>query len=297
MTFCRIIILLVVTLLAGCAIDPPTTDNSSATVLDNQTGRWIPSQDLPKKLADADYIIIGEMHDSLTMRDQLINTLETLRHDNQLGALVMDVLKSRLLSSSKTYLEQLDSFPPALADRYRPIVIWAEQSEVALVGAAITREKKSVLKNPKGQEWLDQQTQGVLSDKQKTQLKQFLGDYHPESKEDSNANYLLGVQQLKDYFMARTLISTGVQSVLLTRPFHARKDLGVNPYLRKLKPGSKVLTVLMLGNQIESNLSQDALDLIKQEYDFIWLQKPENHLLLAPSESIETTGNNPGKDQ
>ncbi|OED49819.1 hypothetical protein ACH42_01660 [Endozoicomonas sp. (ex Bugula neritina AB1)] len=282
MTTYRLIILLIATLLAGCALQPPTK-KPNATILDNTSGQWVTPQTLPEKLAKADYVIVGELHNSHKMRDDLINTLKTLRHNNQLDALVIDALKPRSEPTTHSYLEQLNSAHSALADHFRPIVIWAEQNNVTLIGAATPKEQFNNLKTPEGQHWLKQQTKGALTADKEKELTQILENVHPTAKmPPSKSSFMLSAQQLHDYLSARTLASAGDQSVLITRAFHARKDLGVSPYLHKLKPGVSIVTLLMIEPMNGEDVSQEDINSMKKQYDYIWVQKNEPNLLIAP---------------
>ena len=278
MTLYRPIILLIVVFLAGCALQPPT-EKAMPTVLDTRSGRWMTPAELPKPMAKADYVVIGEMHQNLRMQEALINLLDTLKHNQALDVLVLDILKPHLQSSANSYLEQLESLPPALADRYRPLVRWAEDNDVILVGGSTPREKLTSLKSPEGQQWLKQQTQNVLSEQQLQTLNDTMKEAHPDS---TQTDYMVSAQQLIDYFMARTLAVGKHQSVLITRAFHARKDLGVQPYLHKLKPDARIISVLMLGTSGDENVSPEVLESARQHYDFVWLQQAEPRLLIAP---------------
>lgn len=291
----RLTLLLIVTLVTGCALQP-ATDNPDATVLDNRSGRWITPQALPEKLAKADYVVVGELHNNLKMRDDLISTLESLRHDNQLDTLVIDILKPE--TSSKDYLKQLESASPALVERYRPFIVWAEQSNVRLLGAATPKDKFDSLKTPEGQQWLTQQTEGAISDQQKQALQKVMEEAHPgNGMSSSQSSYMVSAQQLHDYLSARTLLSAGNQSVLITRAFHARKDIGVEPYLRKLTPGTSVVTLLMIGPLNGEKVSPSEIDAMKQQYDYIWVQQPEPNLLIAPVHPVEPASNSAKEQQ
>ena len=158
-----------VLIIAGCAIQPATRA-LSATVWDSSNHQWITPEALTGKLATAQYVVIGEMHHSLSMRDQLLNTLDCLRHENRLKVLAIDVLKPEMASGPEDFMQQLDKAPEALADRYRPFVIWANQSNVMLLGTATPKEQLASMKTPDGQQWLAEETRGVLPERKQQYL-------------------------------------------------------------------------------------------------------------------------------
>ena len=281
MRFCRHLSLITaVLIISGCAIKPLPKD-PSVNIWDNNSNQWVTPEAMADKLTGVQYVVIGELYQSLSMRDQLLNTLDNLKHDGWLKVLAIDVLKPEVAAQSQDYMPQLDSVSPALADRYRPFVIWANQQEkVVLLGTATPKEKLASMKSPEGQQWLAEQTRGVLTEKNQKYLQNILTDSHPESKKDESAGqYLLAAQKLNDYIMAKMVTTSKQNTVLITRAFHARKDLGVEPYIRKIQPDAKVASVLMLGPIDDQKIPEHLVDELN---DYIWLQKPENNLLLAP---------------
>lgn len=238
---------------------------------------------MTERLMSANYVVIGEMYQSFTMRDQLLSSLDQLKQGKWLQVLAIDALKTNEDSGTSNYLKQMDSMPSSLAYHYRPFVLWANQNDVVLLGASTPKEKLNGLRKPEGQQWIEQQTLGVLTRHNQQTLQNILNEAHPVDKQDQNKNrYLLAAHKLNDYFMARLITSTTQNTLLLTRAFHARKDLGVEPYIQKLKPGSKITTVLMLGSEYNQELPSDQINSMKQYYDYVWLQKPEQTPLLAP---------------
>lgn len=284
MRFCQYLSLItVVLIITGCAMKPSPRD-PSAIIWDNNSNQWVTPETMTGKLVNAQYVVIGELYQSLSMRDQLLNTLDGLKHDGWLKVLAIDVLRPEVAAEGRDYMQQLDSAPPPVTDRYRPFVLWAnQQDDVVLLGTATPKEKLSSMKKPEGQQWLSEQTQGVLSERKQKYLQKVLTESHSGSEKDEGADqYLLAAQKLNDYFMARMITATRQNTVLLTRAFHARKDLGVEPYIRKIEPEAKVVSVLMLGPLNDQKLPDHLIDELKQHYDYIWLQKPENNLMLAP---------------
>ena len=284
MRFCRYLSLITVVLIInGCAMKPSPRD-PSAVVWDSNSDQWVTPEAMTDKLTNVQYVVIGELYQSLSMRDQLLNALDDLKHDGWLKVLAIDVLSPEVAAEGKNYMQQLDSAPPVLADRYRPFVIWAnQQDDVVLLGTATPKGKLASMKNPEGQQWLSEQTQGVLSERKQKELQKILTESHPsKAKNESAGQYLLAAQKLNDYFMARMVTATKQNSVLLTRAFHARKDLGVQPYIQKIEPSAKIISVLMLGSLDDQKLPDHLFDELKQHYDYVWLQKPENNLMLAP---------------
>ena len=266
----------VVVIIASCVI-PPLSRASSATVWDSNNNQWVTPAAMTRQLTTARYVVIGEMYQSLSMRDQLLNALESLKHAGWLEVLAIDALKPEIPAQHQSYLEQLDSAPATLAEHFRPFVIWAnQQDDMVLLGTALPPDKLASMKSPEGLTWLAEQTRGALSEKRQKYLQKVLAETHSQSEIDYLTHeYTLAAQQLIDYFMARTVTLNPQNTVLLTKTFHARKDLGVEPYIKNLEPGAKVVSVLMLGPFNGRQLISHQIDELQEYYDYIWLQEPE----------------------
>ena len=195
------------------------------------------------------------------------------------------LLQSKLNSDELTWLEQLEKQSPALLNRYKTLIEWLEQESIPVIAAAVPLDKLKSMKQKEAREWLKQQTNKTLTDDQLAQLRTILSQYHPASVEitEENTDYMLAAQQLQDYFMARMLLAVKANSVIITRAFHARNDLGLVPYIKSGSPDAKVKSLLMMSFAGD----RDGLKQMSTQYDYIWLKSPDERLMVAPADTNE----------
>ena len=279
-------------LLAGCAhlskdraSTPQPPIESSATIWDSSHHRWIDEADLMKDLRDARYIVVGELHQSHYLQEQLLNLLKALNRQQWLGAVAMDSLHSKLNTDERTYLEQLEKRSPTLHNRYKTLIEWLEKEQIPVIAAAVPVAKLRAMKDKEARKWLKTQTGKTLSEQQIKQLRDIMSQSHPASEEgiDEKVDYLLAAQQLQDYFMARLLLAVKENSVLITRAFHARNDIGLTPYIKAAEPDARVKSLLMLSTT-EDHDQLNSLKAMSGQYDYIWLKTYEKGFMLAPAE-------------
>ncbi|MET4696502.1 ChaN family lipoprotein [Endozoicomonas lisbonensis] len=272
-------------ILAGCTqlTKNQTAPSDSATIWDSSNERWIDEVGLVKGLQNARYIIVGETF--IGEQDQLLNLLKELNQQQWLEAVAMDSLQSKLNTEELTYLEQLEKRSPALHNRYKTLIEWLEKEEIPVIAAAVPVEKLRSMKDKDARKWLKTQTGKALSEQQIRQLREIMSQSHPAAEEgvDEKVDYLLAAQQLQDYFMARLLLAVKENSVLITRPFHARHDLGLTPYIKAADPDAKVKSLLILP-AMEDNDQLNSLKAMSGQYDYIWLKPYEKGFMLAPAE-------------
>lgn len=268
--------------LSGCATQPKTPDSNIA-IWDSQKERWIEQPAMLKDLKTSNYVVIGELHKNAELRNHFISLMSELKEADWLNVVALDSLQSKLNSDESTYLEQLEKQAPQLLAHYQPIVEWVEGNDIPLVAAAIPQDKIQSMKNPKPRAWLDEQTKGALSQKHIDELRSILSKGHPSAKEQSEQlDYMQASMQLQDYFMARILVTLKQNALLVTRAFHARKDLGIEPYIKASDPSAKVKTILMISSmQDRASLSRMLMEM-SEHYDYIWLKSSDVGPLIAP---------------
>jgi uncharacterized iron-regulated protein len=93
---------------------------------------------------------------------------------------------------------------------------------------------------------------------------------------------LLQLNNYRIILMARMLLALKQQTVLVTRAFHARKDLGVPPYICLSQPNAKVKSILMVSSMDDREGLMDQLMNMNKHYDYIWLKCSDHGPSLAP---------------
>ncbi|WP_172806706.1 ChaN family lipoprotein [Endozoicomonas arenosclerae] len=270
-------------MLTGC-VTAPKAPEQGLSIWDTRQDKWVEESAMVSRLTDSDYIVVGEMQLSPQLNHEFLRLLQELNDKQWLQVVALDVLQPKLNSEESTYLEQLEKQAPHLISGYKPIIEWVEETDIPLVAAAIPRDRITSLKDPAAQEWLNHEVSGVLDPDRTHELKKILNVSHPseEKKNPATGNYLMAAQQLQDYFMARMLMALKQKTILVTRAFHARKDLGVVPYVVKSQPGARVHSVLMISSMEDREQLISTMMKMDKHYDYIWIKKPVNSPLLAP---------------
>ena len=269
------------------------SDVVSATIWDSKTSQWVDEDTMIRGLQNAQYILVGELHHSQYLRDRLLDILKKLHHQKWLEVVAMDSLQSRLNTDELTWLEQLEKHNPNLVNRYKTLIEWLEQENIPVVAAAIPMDKLHAMKEKDARKWLKEQTRHTLSDEQISQLKSILSQNHSASEpNDEQTDYLLAAQQLQDYFMARMLVAVKENSVLITRAFHARHDMGLTPYIKAARPSARVKNLLLLSSIEDKDNLMTSLKEMSKQYDYIWLKSSEKGLMLAPGENKNSSEQN-----
>ena len=272
-------------LLTGCA--NLTQDQSQSGIWDSRKSQWVDQPTLVKDLLDSKYVVVGELHQNDYLRDRLLELLKELKEQEWLEAVAMDTLQSKHLGDEMTWLEQLEKRNPQLVTRYKTLIEWLDEEDIPLIAAAVPLDKLKSMINQDAQQWLREQTRTTLTDKQLEDLKNILWSSHPGKNEDEASeklDYLLAAQQLQDYFMARMLRAIKANSVLITRAFHARNDLGIVPYIKADGSNPKTTSILMLSTMDSQEDMTEALKSFAGQYDYVWLRSSDKGLLLAPTE-------------
>lgn len=290
------ILTILLSFLAGCTQLRPVPDKDYA-IWDRSRDRWITESELVSDLRKTDYVLIGDLHQSQLLQERLLAVLQQLKKDRWLEAIVLDALQSKLSVEELTYPKPLDKVSSKPLGHYGPLIEWVEQEQVPLVAAGMTRDKLQSMKKPEARQWLEEKTRGVLPEQEREKLRQILSSSHPkpegvsEEKLRESSDYLLAAQQLQDYFMARMLLALKQNSVLITRAFHARNDMGVTPYLYAQNPDSKIKSILMISSMQSRDSLLQMVARSNGEYDYIWIKTSETGLLLAPqNDSVGEAG-------
>ena len=275
--------------LSGC-VTAPKVPETGLFIWDTRQDQWVEEPSMVSCLKAADYIVVGEMQLSPQLNDEFLRLLQNLKDNQWLQVVALDVLQPKLNSEENTYLEQLEKQAPHLISGYKPIIEWVEQTDIPLVAAAIPRDRIKSLKDPAAREWLNHEIKDVLDPSQTSMLKEILNASHPseEQKNPELEGYLLAAQQLQDYFMARMLLALKQNTILVTRAFHARKDLGVVPYIKKSQPGSQIKSVLMITSMEDRNQLMSSVMKMDKQYDYVWIKKPDRAPMLAPGSEAGT---------
>lgn len=258
-----------------------STDES--TIIDTATNTPIDYPAFLMKLAWADYVILGEYHDSISQHRLAGQLLKDLHKQRPQGSLLLEMLTVDQQANidkltQKSALPHTKKLAKALNwqtswdwSLYEQIVTQPFEFGYALVGTNLTKNEIQILMQ--GAEPLN----GHLStsDDIKTTLKQRILTAHsfdknpPNKTDEAVVDNMVAIQQFRDRRMAEKILASPKPALLLTGNYHAQKHIGIPMHLidlthRQVKPTGVVVLMSKTANEFKA---EDA--------DFIWII-PEN---------------------
>lgn len=245
--------LLAVVLLAGCqhAVAPPPV---SGEIRDLRNGEVLTAQQLLKRLAEPERLIIGEQHDNADHHAAQLWLLRSLGERQPQGSLLLEMLtpdqQPRVDQVRQSTTPPAD-LPGALAwedgwdwSLYGPIVRFALTQPYPLLAANLNNgEIRGFYRSPPLLKGERSNAESV-----KTLLLEQISDSHCGLLPESQMPAMLAVQQQRDRRMAERLLTAPTPSILLVGAWHARKDVGVPLHLLDLGAAQAPI-VLMLAEQ------------------------------------------------
>jgi len=245
--------LLAVVLLVGCqhVVAPPPVNGE---IRDLRSGQELTAQQLLKRLAAPERLIIGEQHDNADHHTAQLWLLRSLGEERPQGSLLLEMLtpdqQPRIDQVHQSITPPAD-LPGALAwqdgwdwNLYGPIVRFALTQPYPLLAANLnSAEIRTVYRNPPVLKGQRSNVESV-----KTVLLEQISDSHCGLLPESQMPAMLAVQQQRDRRMAERLLAAPAPSILLAGAWHARKDVGVPLHVVDLG-ATETPTVLMLAEQ------------------------------------------------
>ncbi len=276
----RIFVLpLLLLLLSACQTLPPLPEWQSpegrghadlGAIVDLRSGERLSAAQLVQRLAEADYVLVGERHDNPDHHALQLWLLQALAERRSQGSLLLEMLtpeQQPAVARTQTQLrrgEPVEDLPTTLAwspgwpwRLYGPLVSYALAQPFSLMPANLTRAEigqiyREVPHLPDGDS-----TRAEVAEALRAQIV----DSHCGMLPDSQVPAMLAVQQQRDRRMAARLLAAPKPTMLIAGGFHARRDLGAPLHLRDLG-GSGSVQVLMLAEVGERVAAQQA--------NFVW---------------------------
>ncbi|WP_263081024.1 ChaN family lipoprotein [Endozoicomonas sp. Mp262] len=268
--FSRLFGLLVVSLLVtGCEKFQPKGIARSG-IWDSFRQDWITEEEFSESLGSADFIIIGDLQNAPSLGHQLTLLMDSMKKRGKVELLALDELSASYSHDGKKAAEGVfrEKYDAAAFEKYKPLFQWADREGISITGTALPPEQLQSLKNKEERKKFAVKVEGSLTRESLRELTQTLECSHRPGS--LSTDYLVLAHQFKDYTMADRLLSEGKKSLLVTRAFHARLDLGVNRYIKVRKPSSSVKSVLMYSS-LDDSLSSPGDEEMKSWYDYIWV--------------------------
>jgi len=257
--------LLMLVLLAGCqhAVAPAPV---SGEIRDLHTGEVLTAEQLVRRLARPERLIIGEQHDNADHHAAQLWLLQALGEQRQQGSLLLEMLTpdqqpkvaaARQMAESAAVAKALDWQDGWDWALYGPIVRFALSQPYPLLAANLDdNEIRAVYRQAPALSGARSNATSVQD-----QLLRQISDSHCGLLPESQMPALLAVQQQRDRRMAERLLAAPTPSILLAGAWHARKDAGVPLHVLDLG-AAKESAVLIMAEQGDAVTAAMA--------DYVW---------------------------
>jgi uncharacterized iron-regulated protein len=257
--------LLMLVLLAGCqhAVAPAPV---SGEIRDLHTGEVLTAEQLVRRLARPERLIIGEQHDNADHHAAQLWLLQALGEQRQQGSLLLEMLTpdqqpkaaaARQMAEFAAVAKALDWQDGWDWALYGPILRFALSQPYPLLAANLDdNEIRAVYRQAPA-------LSGARSNAASVQdkLLRQISDSHCGLLPESQMPAMLAVQQQRDRRMAERLLAAPTPSILLAGAWHARKDAGVPLHVLDLG-AAKESTVLIMAEQGDAVTAAMA--------DYVW---------------------------
>jgi uncharacterized iron-regulated protein len=245
--------LLAVVWLAGCqhGVAPPPINGE---IRDLRSGEVLTAQQLLKRLAAPERLIIGEQHDNADHHVAQLWLLRALGEQRPQGSLLLEMLtpdQQPKVDAVRQAVSPPTGLPETLAwqdgwdwNLYGPIIRFALTQTYPLLAANLENsEIRAFYRNPPVLNGAHSNAPSV-----KETLLEQIAESHCGLLPESQMPAMLAVQQQRDRRMAERLLAAPKPALLLAGAWHARKDVGVPLHVVDLG-AIESPTVLMLAEQ------------------------------------------------
>jgi uncharacterized iron-regulated protein len=245
--------LLAVVWLAGCqhGVAPPPINGE---IRDLRSGEVLTAQQLLKRLAAPERLIIGEQHDNADHHVAQLWLLRALGEQRPQGSLLLEMLtpdQQPKVDAVRQAASPPSGLPETLAwqdgwdwNLYGPIIRFALTQTYPLLAANLENsEIRAFYRNPPVLNGAHSNAPSV-----KETLLEQIAESHCGLLPESQMPAMLAVQQQRDRRMAERLLAAPKPALLLAGAWHARKDVGVPLHVVDLG-AIESPTVLMLAEQ------------------------------------------------
>ena len=246
-------------------------------IYDLHSGKIISSSELLADLATARHLIIGEKHDNAEHHQIELWLIQNLLIQRPQGSVLLEMLTSEQqprVNQVKCWLKDnpvvRDSRVQELLnwqkgwswEMYGDIVMQLLRGPYPLLNANIGREQMLALykKNefPKGKK----STAPVVQEA----LRETIIAMHEGNLESQQLTSMLSIQQQRDRYMARQLLSAPVPSLLIAGGYHASKSMGVPLHMEDLATGTHPVVLM---------LAEKGMNITVDHADYVWFVAPD----------------------
>ena len=246
-------------------------------IYDVHSGKIISSSELLADLATAQHLIIGEKHDNAEHHQIELWLIQNLLIQRPQGSVLLEMLTSEQqprVNQVKCWLKDnpvvRDSRVQELLnwqkgwswEMYGDIVMQLLRGPYPLLNANIGREQILALYKinefPKGKP----STAPVAQEA----LRETIISMHEGNLESQQLTSMLSIQQQRDRYMARQLLSAPVPSLLIAGGYHASKSMGVPLHMEDLATGTHPVVLM---------LAEKGMNITVDHADYVWFVAPD----------------------
>lgn len=214
-------------------------------------GRWVGLDRVAERLAGADWVLLGEVHDSEQAHRLQARLIEALHARGKNPTVVMEqIVRGQPAASDADRRAAMEAggWP---VTRYVPLLEVLQRSALPVRGgnleAATLRDPARI---PAAIRALDQAH--PLSDPARKRLAERIDQAHCGMADARTVERLVELQALRDAALARSLLEAGSPAVLVAGNGHVRRDFGVPRFL----PGRVLSVGLIEHSEEEAPLPQ-----------------------------------------
>ena len=257
-------------------------------IWDVQGKKVIDKNQLIKKLLNADYVLLGEIHDNISHHKNEAWVVDNLAMHDRLAAVSFEMIdneQGRLIEnenidSATTLIELLNQYKTSWGYEtyYRLLFDRVIAANIRIHPANINRKtiNKIVMK---GEQQLDQELQQILdqtplSSEQRSDMEREIILSHCGYQAKEMIEPMIRVQRIRDAAMAASLLNSKSDiKILIAGSGHVRNDHGVPIYLHQEEKDANVISVALYEiqeNAIDINTYIKQWDNEKIPFDYVW---------------------------
>ncbi len=256
----------------GCFLLLTTITVSANSIIDLRSQASVTPEELVAQLINADYILLGELHDNPNHHQARSRLIEIIR--NKKYSVVVEYLQAgQRIEFTGSTLESLErsgysskAWPWKL---YQPLFEAIRLSGFSLYGSNLDRSISRAIFSggPMPVMMESDYRRSTLSPSAKNSLEKDLIDGHCGKLPAHYLEPMFQVQRLTDISMAQVMIRH-TPAILLAGNGHVRLDYGVPQVLKALQPSKSQVSV---GFIEEERRDANAMAKLAKLYDYVWI--------------------------
>ncbi|MHA7815709.1 MAG: ChaN family lipoprotein [Pseudohaliea sp.] len=235
--------------------------------------QWLATDDLATAVADADYLLLGEIHDNAAHHLGQADLLRRFPGENlAVGFEQLDSAQAAGLDAALASDDPLAALPDAVAwadagwppwGLYEPVFAAALERGRRIVPLSFPRREAFAIAEagydavlpPEAIAALD--PAGVLDAAAQAVLERELADAHCGKLPASMLPAMAKVQVARDAHMAWRQVHAGERGVLVLGAGHARRDRAVPRFLERLRPEARIAVVVFVERRPDATFPDD----------------------------------------